>query len=103
MKRYIGWILACLASLLLSGCASGQRDAGGYQINYVNTSGTRLVEESYTASETEGEPLARELLDRMRVPQYSGDYHSAIPDTVEVTEPFSGGRKPYAGFRRGVL
>ncbi|HIS32564.1 MAG TPA: GerMN domain-containing protein [Candidatus Limivivens intestinipullorum] len=84
MKRYIGWILACLASLLLSGCASGQRDAGGYQINYVNTSGTRLVEESYTASETEGEPLARELLDRMRVPQYSGDYHSAIPDTVEV-------------------
>ncbi|MDO5424810.1 MAG: GerMN domain-containing protein [Eubacteriales bacterium] len=84
MKKLLYGILAVLAALLLSACQQQTQEAFGYQINYVNEEGIRLVEESYTPEAKEGEALIQELLDRMRVPQYNGDYHSAIPDSVEI-------------------
>ena len=83
MKKFRYGFTAGLAAVFLTACAQTAGE-GGYQISYVNTAGVRLVEESCTPETSGGTELVQELLDRMRVPQYSGDYHSAIPDDVEV-------------------
>ena len=83
MKKFRYGFTVGLAAVFLTACAQTAGE-GGYQISYVNTAGVRLVEESCTPETSGGTELVQELLDRMRVPQYSGDYHSAIPDDVEV-------------------
>ncbi|MDY3918237.1 MAG: GerMN domain-containing protein [Candidatus Limivivens sp.] len=103
MKKFQYGILAILAVLLLFACSRKTQETFGYQINYVNTEGVRLVEENYIPEAKGGTGLIQELLDRMRVPQYSGEYHSAIPDSVELQELSLEGKSAFLDFNSAYL
>lgn len=80
---------AVLAALMLAPAGSGCAESAAaevYEVSYVNTAGTCLVEEEYTPENEGGTELLTELLERMRAPQAEGSCRSAIPEDLEIRD-----------------
>ena len=74
-----------LLALLLTGCSEKSGGSTQYQVYYISTSGTKLVEESYTPeSSTSPREVTEELLEKMGRPQVGSDHVKALPDEVKV-------------------
>ena len=48
MKKTVSFLGIFLLALLLAGCSENNGSSMQYQVYYVSTSGTKLIEESYT-------------------------------------------------------
>ena len=48
MKKRVSFLMIFLLALLLTGCSEKSGGSTQYQVYYISTSGTKLVEESYT-------------------------------------------------------
>lgn len=48
MKKTVSFLGIFLLALLLAGCSENNSSSMQYQVYYVSTSGTKLIEESYT-------------------------------------------------------
>ncbi len=83
-KKIIFLVLLGLLSLALAGCDNETRKPGEYQIFYLNREVTKMMPEDYDSSGTEGEALARELLERMSVAPRSSKLRQTIPGNVQV-------------------
>ena len=74
-----------LLALLLTGCSEKSGGSTQYQVYYISTSGTKLVEESYMPeSSTSPREVTEELLEKMGRPQVGSDHVKALPDEVKV-------------------
>lgn len=47
MKKRVSFLMIFLLALLLTGCSEKSGGSTQYQVYYISTSGTKLVEESY--------------------------------------------------------
>lgn len=85
MKKRVSFLMIFLLALLLTGCSEKSGGSTQYQVYYVSTSGTKLVEESYTPeSSTSPREVTEELLEKMGRPQVGSDHVKALPDEVKV-------------------
>ena len=85
MKKTVSFLGIFLLALLLAGCSENNGSSMQYQVYYVSTSGTKLIEESYTP-ENSASPreVTEELLEKMGRPQVGSDHVKALPDEVRV-------------------
>lgn len=89
MKRIPGWLLLAFV-VLICGCGSRQQEKeNSYTIYYMNTTGTRLMENSYSPGAQTFEEMMDELWTQLLTPP-SG-YTSVVP--AEVT---------FNGYERGI-
>lgn len=85
MKKRVSFLMIFLLALLLTGCSEKSGGSTQYQVYYISTSGTKLVEESYTPeSSTSPREVTEELLEKMGRPQVGSDHVKALPDEVKV-------------------
>ena len=85
MKKRVYFLMIFLLALLLTGCSEKSGGSTQYQVYYISTSGTKLVEESYTPeSSTSPREVTEELLEKMGRPQVGSDHVKALPDEVKV-------------------
>ena len=71
MKKTVSFLGIFLLALLLAGCSENNGSSMQYQVYYVSTSGTKLIEESYTP-ENSASPreVTEELLEKMGRPRW---------------------------------
>ena len=85
MKKRVSFLMIFLLALLLTGCSEKSGGSTQYQVYYISTSGTKLVEESYMPeSSTSPREVTEELLEKMGRPQVGSDHVKALPDEVKV-------------------
>ena len=85
MKKTVSFLTIFLLALLLAGCSDKNGSSTQYQVYYLSTSGTKLVEESYTPeSSASPREVTEELLEKMGRPQVGSDHVEALPDEVKV-------------------
>ena len=85
MKKTVSFLGIFLLALLLAGCSENNGSSMQYQVYYVSTSGTKLIEESYTPeNSTSPREVTEELLEKMGRPQVGSDHVKALPDEVRV-------------------
>lgn len=75
--------------VFVSGCAKQRREEGSYSVYYVNTEGTRLIEQKYKPGAQSFEEMMEELLGQLAAAP--PDYASALPDHVKIN-----------GYERGI-
>ncbi len=84
-RRCIGFLLICMAVLLLCGCSDqGNQSAASYTIYYKSLSGTSLAEAAYTPAAQTFDELVEELLDEFREAPADELYTSAMPEGVGI-------------------
>ncbi len=82
-------LLILAAVMLLTGCSAGQTEEKGYTVYYVNSTGTRLVENSYSPTAETFDEMLEELIGQLRTAP--AGYVSALPDEIE-----------FSGYERGI-
>ena len=75
--------------VFVSGCAKQRREEGSYKVYYVNTEGTRLMEQKYKPGAQSFEEMMQELLGQLA--EAPSGYASALPSQVKIN-----------GFERGI-
>lgn len=100
MKKGIKGVLFCLLVCLLAGCAGKSGGTAGYQVYYVASTGTRLVEESFTPGEGTPKDTAEELLDKMGRPMVGSDHVKALPEEVHIQKCVLGARQISVDFSK---
>lgn len=93
MKKIILLLLSALCILGAAGCEDNGKEAGGYQVYYINKEGTKLVSESYVPQETEQKALIKELADKLGSAPYSSDLKSVKPENLVFTGFSTEGRQ----------
>ncbi len=88
-KKTIFW-LALVAAILLCGCGGGKRDENNrYTVYYINSAGTRLLEQSYDPDAQTFEEMMDELWEQLVTPP--AGYLSVVPADVV-----------FNGYERGI-
>ncbi len=78
MKRLI---VIILLAFICTGCGKDESDTA-YKVYYKDSSGYKLVEESYRTDKTDATELANELYSQMNTRQRKSDYEIIKPDKV---------------------
>ena len=85
MKKRISCLALVLVMLFsLMGCNDETREAGEYQIFYLNREVTKIQPEDYNSTGVTGEKLALELLGRLATGPSSSKLRQTIPSNVKV-------------------
>lgn len=84
MKKRVSFLMIFLLALLLTGCSEKSGGSTQYQVYYISTSGTKLVEESYTPESHLAERGDGGASGKMGRPQVGSDHVKALPDEVKV-------------------
>ncbi len=88
-KRALCWLLLAVA-VLLGGCGGGrQEEDNSYTVYYINASGTRLLERSYSPKAQTFEEMMDELWEQLLSPPVG--YMSVVPQDVVMN-----------GYERGI-
>ncbi len=87
-KRTLCWLLLALA-VLLGGCGGKKGEDNSYTVYYVNSTGTRLLERSYSPKAQTFEEMMDELWEQLLSPPVG--YLSVIPSEVG-----------FNGYERGI-
>ena len=83
-KRILCIFLVFVLLFTLGGCNQEKRKEGEYQVYYLNMDKTKLVSESYDATNAEGEALLMELLGQLKAAPDNAKLRQTIPSNVEI-------------------
>lgn len=98
MKKGILGILLCALLCLLTGCAASEKGSTDYQVYYINSSGTKLVEELITPAADTPKTITEELLERLANPSSGNDQTAALPKAVTIQKCHIGDKQIFLDF-----
>lgn len=84
MKKGILGVLLCVLLSILTGCQNTEKGSTDYQVYYINSYGTKLVEELFTPAADTPKTITEELLERMDNPSVGNDHTAALPQSVAI-------------------
>ena len=102
-KRLMCVLLSMVLLFSVTGCNNNKQKEGEYQIYYMNMDRTKLVSEIYDASNTSGEELVLELLDKLQSAPESIKLRQTIPTDMIVNSIKINGVYLYIDFNEAYL
>lgn len=85
MKKRLQGLLFCFCLLFVfTGCGRDGKEAGEYQVYYLNIENSKILSEDYNSNGVMGEELIAELLERLQMAPDSGKLRRTIPQSIEV-------------------